>query len=119
MTRNSTRTLAIVAFRAGRLRRAIIAAAVAGLLILAAGPAGACEELTRPGPVAPSGLFVDDGSDLEAGQQVLVEWGSQWWSGEVLWADGPQVRIHYSGWETSWDEVVPRGRLQLIKQAHP
>ncbi len=112
MTRNRGRRTITMTLQAGALRRALIAAAVAALLVIAAGPAGACEELTRPGPVPASGITIDDGAVLQPGQGVLVEWGGQWWSGEVLWADGPQVRIHYLGWESSWDEVVPRSRLQ-------
>ena len=116
MTWNRHETLVTTILRAGALRRALMAAAVAMLLALAAGPAGACEELTHPGPVSAMGLTVDDGTALQSGQPVLVEWGGQWWSGAVLWADGPQVRIHYLGWESSWDEVVPRSRLRQVPQ---
>lgn len=115
MTRKRLWTTASVVLGAGALRRALIATVVATLLALAAGPARAGEEpLTYPGPVAATGLAVDDGTVLHPGQSILVEWGGQWWTGAVLWADGPQVRIHYRGWESSWDEVVPRTRLQHI-----
>jgi hypothetical protein len=51
---------------------------------------------------------------LRAGDKVLVEYGSLWWHAEVVEVKGDgSVKIHYAGWESHWDEVVPRTWLQL------
>jgi sRNA-binding protein len=66
-----------------------------------------------PGPIAPSGVPVTAATALKAGDAVQVEWGNQWWAGNVvaLVPDG-NVKIHYAGWDARWDEVVPRSRLR-------
>ena len=67
-----------------------------------------------PGPIVSSGISVAAETKLKAHQNVQVEWGGEWWAGEVLMLqpDG-RVKIHYVGWDSSWDEDVPRSRLQL------
>ena len=62
----------------------------------------------------PSGLEVSEQTELRPGQHLLVEWGGQWWAGGVLELrpDG-KVKVHYIGWDSTWDELVPRSRLQL------
>lgn len=68
----------------------------------------------RPMIVRPSGRPVDATTPLHVGQRVLVEWHNQWYRAEVLnlLQDG-NVRIHYIGFGSNWDETVPRQRLQL------
>jgi len=65
-------------------------------------------------PVQPSGKAVVPKTQLEARDQVLVEWSDSWWKGQVMeiLPDG-NVKIHYVGWYAEWDEVVPRSRLQI------
>ena len=49
-------------------------------------------------PVRPSGKPVSQQTQLEAGDQVLVEWSESWWKGEVLEVlPNGNVRIHYVG----------------------
>lgn len=66
------------------------------------------------GRVSPSGIPVTANTALCVGQRLRVESGGNWWAGEVLELkpDG-NVKIHYVGWDSTWDEVVPRTRLQL------
>src|SRR5947209_18994300 len=51
---------------------------------------------------------------LKVGDAIQVEWYGSWWPAEVvsLRKDG-RVKIHYSGWGSSWDEVVPRSRIRV------
>ncbi len=68
-----------------------------------------------PGPVSPSGQTIDADTPLAVDQSVLVEWGGNWWSATVIdtLADGT-VKVHYTGWDEQWDEIVPRSRLQMV-----
>jgi len=74
-----------------------------------------------PGPVGASGLEalligepVSAKTPLQPGDKVTIDWNGSWWAGEVVAVhqDGG-VRVHYAGWESKWDETVPRSRLQL------
>jgi hypothetical protein len=56
---------------------------------------------------------------LEVGQKLQVEWEKQWWHGEILNVlDDGTLKIHYTGWDSKWDEVVPRSRLQLANTTY-
>ena len=48
----------------------------------------------------------------KAGSKVDVNWNGQWWQGQVLSVTGNQYKVHYIGWASSWDEVVPASRLR-------
>ena len=69
--------------------------------------------LTHPVPVQATGEPIDSTLPLKPADAVHVEWGNAWWKASVIEAlpDG-NVKIHYTGWESSWDEVVPRSRLR-------
>jgi hypothetical protein len=45
-------------------------------------------------------------------KQIEVEWGQKWWPAEVLRVNGAMTLIHYTGWDSSWDEWVPAGRIR-------
>jgi len=80
-----------------------------GGAVIHAGPV-ASPHLGQPLPGKP----VSASTPLKAGDRVLAEQYGSWWAAEVLGVqDGGRVKIHYVGWESSWDEVVPRGRLRL------
>lgn len=65
-------------------------------------------------PVEPSGITVEPDTRLEVGSTVLADWGGAWWKAQVvsLKRDG-SVRIHYLGWDSSWDATVSREHLQM------
>jgi hypothetical protein len=71
-----------------------------------------------PGAIPSSGKAVTAGTPLRVGMMLQVEWGGEWWAARIIGIqrDG-QVKIHYLGWESEWDEVVPRSRLQLDPEA--
>ena len=93
-----------------------------GRLVLGqAPPAPAVENRqSPPGPIGFSGLErwllgdpVTDETRLHIGDKVIVEWNGTWWAGEIVAVnDDGTVRIHYCGWESQWDETMPRTRLQ-------
>ena len=78
--------------------------------------AAAAEEITNPSAIPSSGAPITSTAQLAKGTRLQVEWSGRWWLGEVLGllADN-RVQIHYVGWADSWDEIVPRSRLQLLK----
>src|SRR5262249_26098587 len=53
----------------------------------------------RGGPPAPA--------PAGAKAAVEVEWGGSWWAAEVRRVSGGLTLIHYTGWDSSWDEWVP------------
>ena len=58
--------------------------------------------------------YVDADTKLAPGYRLQVEWKEKWYDGQVLAVNGDgTVKIHYVGYETSWDETVPRSRLYL------
>jgi len=62
----------------------------------------------------PPGTSVTPATELETGDAVLVEWGGQWWGGEVLEVLAEnRVKIRYDGWGKDWDEAVARERVRL------
>jgi hypothetical protein len=44
---------------------------------------------------------------------VQVEWKGSWYQATILEAkDDGNYKIHYDGWSSSWDEVVPPNRIR-------
>jgi hypothetical protein len=65
-------------------------------------------------PVEPSGVPVEPETHLEAGWTVLAFSQGRWWRAEVIALErGERVRIHYIGWDPTWDETVPQSELQV------
>lgn len=53
------------------------------------------------------------GAAFKVGDPVDVEYSGDWWKAEVTKViDGPQYRIHYVGWDASWDEWVKPARIR-------
>jgi hypothetical protein len=70
-----------------------------------------------PHSIASSGRRIDASTPLEVGQIVQVAERSRWYAADVLQVnDNGTVRIHYRGWSDSWDEDVPRSRIQLAHE---
>jgi hypothetical protein len=64
-------------------------------------------------PVGPSGVPVGPKTPLKVGSRVLSFWGGSWWRAEVIAIKKSTVRIHYTGWDSSWDTDVRRKSLQV------
>jgi hypothetical protein len=81
---------------------------------LAALPRGAVPP-PRPQPVVPG--FLPQGgppAPAPAGAKaaIEVEWHGSWYAAEVLRVSGRLTLIHYTGYDSSWDEWVPAGRIR-------
>jgi hypothetical protein len=63
-------------------------------------------------PVETGQLAVNDQTPLEVGSRLEAEWGRRWYPAQVvqLLPDG-QVKVHYEGYDSNFDEVVSRSRL--------
>lgn len=47
------------------------------------------------------------------GEQVLVQWEGNVYPAKILAAVGPtKYKVHYDGYDSIWDEVVPRERVK-------
>ncbi len=79
------------------------------LLVLLALPVGALGAMG----CCRSGSSSTLSSSYAVGDAVDVQWGGKWWKGQILESrGGGQYKIHYVGWASSWDEVVPSSRLR-------
>ncbi|MFO0864615.1 MAG: hypothetical protein U0744_08195 [Gemmataceae bacterium] len=65
-------------------------------------------------PVEPSGVQVDEDTQLRVGGTVLSFSQGRWWRAEIVGfeRDG-RVRIHFPGWDAKWDTAIPRHELQV------
>lgn len=71
-----------------------------------------------PHPITSSGKPISDKDKLKPGDFLQVEWNGQWWAAKVISLENiNQVKIHYLGYADSFDEIVPRSRLQADPQA--
>ena len=70
----------------------------------------------RPAPVVQRdehGILVMGDTRLRVGQAVRAQWGASWFDAQVIAVEGDNVRIHYTGYDEMWNEVVPRHRLRI------
>ncbi len=71
-----------------------------------------------PGSILSSGKSVSSKTPLKISDVLQVESGGSWWACKIVGLENDgQVKIHYIGWANSWDEIVPRNRLQLDPDA--
>ena len=49
---------------------------------------------------------------VEVGALVFAKWGKRWWPAQVVSVSDDGYRVHYDGWESSWDEYVTVERLR-------
>jgi len=74
--------------------------------------------LYQPGPIQASGIEVTKDTPLEVGASLQVIDGRSHWAADIIsLEDDGWVGIHYVGFDSSWDEVVPRSSLQLDADA--
>lgn len=48
----------------------------------------------------------------EVGDKVEALWGKRWWSGEIIDTRADLFKVHYTGWDKSWDEWMEAPRLR-------
>ena len=65
-------------------------------------------------PVEPSGIQMEPETPLDIGSIVLSYSQGRWWRAEVVGLeDDDCVRIHFPGWDSTWDVTVPKTELQV------
>ena len=65
-------------------------------------------------PVEPSGVPIEPETRLEVGSTVLAFSQGRWWRAEVIDVEGEEhVHLHFPGWDSIWDESMPRTALQV------
>lgn len=52
------------------------------------------------------------------GERLEVEWKGKWYRAEILVTSGNQCKIHYIGFEDSWDEWVGPERMRAYQPKH-
>lgn len=48
------------------------------------------------------------------GDEVEVEWQKSWWKASIVETRGDLFKIHYTGWDRSWDEWVESPRIRAV-----
>jgi hypothetical protein len=62
-------------------------------------------------------LIAADGKvTVEKPAEIEVEWNGEWFPASILKKDGDKTHIHYVGFESSWDEWVPKNRIRALKK---
>lgn len=51
-------------------------------------------------------------STYAVGDKVSIEWNGSWWPGAIIAVAGTRYRVHYDGYDASWDEWVTPARLK-------
>jgi hypothetical protein len=55
---------------------------------------------------------------IRAGDKVLVKWGNSWYRSTVLSVQNGMYQIHYDGYSSASDEVVPSNRIKVGEPVH-
>jgi hypothetical protein len=50
-------------------------------------------------------------------KQIEVAWGQSWWPAQILQVQGDKYRIHYTGYDASWDEWVGKDRIRVADKS--
>ena len=64
----------------------------------------------------PPGDPVTKTTKLKKGQKLLISYAGSWSPVTVLDLTPAGVKIHWDGWSDTWNEVVERSRLRLVKE---
>ena len=48
------------------------------------------------------------------GEQIKVEWNESWWDASIINISDDKYQIHYTGFDSSWDEFVTTERMQKL-----
>jgi hypothetical protein len=74
------------------------------------------EQFRTVSPVAgnppPLGKAQTSSTAPTVGSKVEILWGGTWYKGSVVEEKGEQYKVHYDGWDSSWDEWVKKDRLR-------
>lgn len=94
-----------------------------GLSLLIRGIAGVRRSLSGPriAPLALSAavLFAGCKRQYSVGDHVYVEWEGADYPAVVIAATSPtKYKVHYDGYESVWDEVVPRDRIKGLVEGN-
>src|SRR5215813_1962326 len=46
---------------------------------------------------------------------VEVEWKGDWYQAQIIQVQGKQYKVHYDGYESSWDEWVDNNRIRAAR----
>jgi hypothetical protein len=57
--------------------------------------------------------------DVQAGDRIFIQWGSQWLPGRVLETNATQIKVHYDQYDSSWDEWAEPSRVRAARSATP
>src|SRR5262249_42039922 len=69
----------------------------------------------RPQPVAQANqkqMGTTGPAAFPVAAKVEVEWHGNWYAAEILRVNGASTLIHYTGYDSSWDEWVPPERIR-------
>ena len=77
-------------------------------------PLVAFPESSEGRPVDESGVYFEPETPLELGAIVLAFSQGRWWRAEVIGFEGEDsVRLHFPGWDSTWDVTVAKTELQV------
>ncbi len=51
-------------------------------------------------------------ADWKKGDTLEVEWKGKWYKANILEVKEGKYKVHYDGFESSWDEFVPLSRMR-------
>ncbi len=53
-------------------------------------------------------------SSYSVGEQIKVEWNESWWDASIINITDDKYLIHYTGFDSSWDELVTTERMHKV-----
>jgi hypothetical protein len=53
-------------------------------------------------------------SSYSVGEQIKVEWNESWWDASIINITDEKYLIHYTGFDSSWDELVTTERMHKV-----
>jgi hypothetical protein len=65
------------------------------------------------------GFELTASSDVQAGDRIFIQWGSQWFPGKVVETSATQIKVHYDQYDATWDEWAAPNRVRAARSATP
>ncbi|NCQ60757.1 MAG: hypothetical protein GW913_08845 [Myxococcales bacterium] len=92
-------------------RRALIL----GALLVVAIVAAVTLFTGQPGAQPPRGVVARATTSVTVGQPLRIQWNGGWYDGSITGVlPTGELGVHYSGWDDSYDQVVPRTRVRVM-----